>query len=226
MHGYSSDAPDRSRMPLRLAALALGVTYASHLLFETLAVRLPFWVEMPSLGAFYGVFYATFDRWAWRTPVFGTRVSKIQDLRGTWVGAVRSNHNPDAPVPIVVRISQTWTRISVVAETGTSKSHSIAAAVITSHSAVPQLVYHYRNDPKPVVSLPTMESHQGTSSLWFTPDESVMEGDYYTGRGRGNHGLMRLLRVSSEHLTFQMAMHVAAETERSLEIGARLNPKW
>jgi hypothetical protein len=36
------------------------------------------------------------------------------------------------------------------------------------------------------------------------------ESDYYTGRRRGNHAVMRLLRVSSEHLGIEKAPLAAA----------------
>jgi hypothetical protein len=53
------------------------------------------------------------------------------------------------------------------------------------------LVYEYTNDPS-AKSVDTMHAHRGLAFLKLSIDGKILEGDYYTGRDRGNHGSMYL----------------------------------
>ena len=58
------------------------------------------------------------------------------------------------------------------------------------------LTYEFLNEPKSHTAA-TMAIHRGTASLRLqrSDREDVLEGEYYTGRGRTNHGALRLVRT-------------------------------
>lgn len=208
MHEYSSDAPDRRKIPLTLAGIAVALAYLIFLASGPAGIPAPWWLwlEPPSLAGLYWALHELFDRKLWRANVLGWRPSQIRDLRGTWVGTLTSSHAPEREIPLVLWISQTWTRLSVRVETAQSASHSVAAAVLTNEAAEPGLTYQYVNDPKPLAATRTMHPHRGTATFHFGVDENALDGDYYTGRGRENVGAIRLLRTSTGLLTKEQAL--------------------
>lgn len=208
MHQYSSDSPDRRSIPLALAGIAVAVAYLVSVTRTRLGFDPPWWlwIEPPSLAGLYWMLYAAFDNWAWRQRLFGWRPSRIRDLRGTWVGTLTSSHAAEVTVPVVVWVSQSWTRLRVRVETLQSASHSVAGAVLTEDAAKPGLSYQYVNEPKAFVSVETMHPHRGTASFDFGVDEETLDGEYYTGRGRSNHGSIRVRRISKTILPKEAAL--------------------
>ena len=77
-------------------------------------------------------------------------------------------------------------------ETEQSRSYSIAATLKVVDLANPELSYLYVNQPK-ALAPGSMEMHRGTSSLELKG--SVLQGEYYTGRGRMTFGSIRLTRI-------------------------------
>ena len=74
-------------------------------------------------------------------------------------------------------------------ETKDSRSHSVMASLRAIDLPNPELSYQYVNEPKS--NAPgTMEMHRGTANLELIG--SRLEGDYYTGRGRGEIGTLKL----------------------------------
>ena len=74
-------------------------------------------------------------------------------------------------------------------ETENSRSRSVMASLRTVDLPNPELSYQYVNEPKS--NAPgTMEMHRGTAILELIG--SRLEGDYYTGRGRGEVGTLKL----------------------------------
>jgi hypothetical protein len=217
MHEYSSDARDRTKVPFILAAVAVVLAYPVFLAKRRYGIDPPWWLwlEPPSLAAIYVGLHALFDQLVWRVNLLGWRPSRIRDLRGTWVGTLTSSHDRAKEVPVVLWISQTWTRLRIRVETDQSGSHSVAAAVLTDDAVEPGLIYQYVNDPKPLVAKSTMHPHRGTANLRFGPDDAILEGDYYTGRGRENHGVMTLRRVARSDLLKDDARKLAATSLRS-----------
>jgi len=66
------------------------------------------------------------------------------------------------------------------------------------------LVYEYTSDPR-ANTAETMHSHRGFTFLKISTDGKWLDGDYYTGRDRGNQGTMRFRLVSQEIIDLTQA---------------------
>ncbi len=197
MHPYATDAPERVRVPLFMAAIALLATYGVVRGLTALQLALPWWFEGPSVLGFYGAIHLWFSKRGWRIRVFRRLgLVVVPDLQGRWEGELITSHEgtPD-PAPVTVTVRQEWRRISVQAKTRDSRSHSVAATVLVGDEP-DQLSYEYLNEPR-ATAVATMEMHRGTARLLVTATESqtVLEGGYYTGRGRSNTGTIRVVRT-------------------------------
>lgn len=197
MHTYNSDAPDRRRVPVALAGIAVGCAYGLYSILQATSTQPPWWVDTPSVVGFYGLLYTAFDHLGWRIRLLGIRFSKNRDLRGTWTGLLTTSHNGGSEIPITIWVTQTWTHLRVRVATQQSASHSVTGAVFTEEAAEPGLMYQYVNDPKPLSAPSTMHAHRGTASFRFSQDVNLLEGDYYTGRDRSSYGSIVVRRVSS-----------------------------
>ena len=80
----------------------------------------------------------------------------------------------------------------VTLETKYSRSRSITASLRTDDVPNPELSYLYINEPK-AMAVTTMSMHRGTTVMELKDD--VLEGDYYTGRGRTTFGAIKLTRA-------------------------------
>jgi hypothetical protein len=119
-------------------------------------------------------------------------------LGGLWSGEVWSSHdNFKIGHPVEMRIEQRWTKMRITFTGTSSSSHSILAAIFLDAPEGVVLDYEYQNEPLPG-ALEAMQIHHGTARLRATSGDT-MEGLYYTGRGRGNHGSIRLSRQAPTH---------------------------
>ena len=116
----------------------------------------------------------------------------MPDLNGKWAGVVESSYSQAGPAHSVsVTVVQRWSKMALTLETEHSRSTSTTAHLRTIDLPNPQLSYQYVNEPKP--NAPgTMEMHKGTATLELVG--TGLEGDYYTGRGRGEVGTVKLRR--------------------------------
>src|SRR5207249_2539262 len=160
-------------------------------------IVLPWWIELPSVLAFYGMGYELVDRsiWKWQLP---RRVGllKLPNLSGTWEGYVTSTFDSHADKhAATIEVRQTWTRIVVTLRTDHSESHSLAATLLVDQAFGPLLSYEYLNEPKPN-ALAAMQTHRGTARLRLESgnEMDVLDGEYYAGRGRENQGIMHFER--------------------------------
>jgi hypothetical protein len=55
------------------------------------------------------------------------------------------------------------------------------------------LSYQYRSEPR-ADAVDTMQTHLGTTWVGVSNDNRNLEGKYYSGRGRQNHGSIALKR--------------------------------
>lgn len=211
MHTYATDSKDRESVPLWLAALAVAATLSLNSLLKFLNLQVPWWIDAPSVMGFYGVFYALFDNFLWRLPFQVIYLSEIPNIRGTWIGVIKSSYGEGAEVSgVILYIHQTWSKISIQVETETSKSFSVMAAVNTKNSPEFGLKYEYISEPG-TFSLQTMQTHRGTSNLRLTYDSTTLKGEYYTGRGRQNIGEMTFHKVSPQFLNREAALKCARQ---------------
>lgn len=206
MHNYTTDAKDRKSIPLWLAFLAVAATLLLNYVLKALSLKVPWWIDAPSVMGFYGLIYTLFDQFIWQLQLGYVRFSEIPNIQGTWVGVIRSSYNGGTEVRgVLLYIRQTWTKISIQLETDKSRSCSTMAAVNTEKFSEAGLKYEFMNEPS-ALSIQTMQPHRGTTHLRLTPDGITLKGDYFTGRGRQNIGEMVFRLVSRKSLTRQEAL--------------------
>ena len=193
MHPYATDSEEKKKIPFYLAALAIALSFLIFRLLVWRSISMPWWVEGPSPVVIYFLlsdrFSKTWWRWAWLRRI---GVVSIPDLSGNWSGQVHSSYDDfKQPHQADVRIFQTWSEISIKLSSSTSRSHSQIASLLLGSPDGTILSYQYQNEPAPG-SKTTMQIHVGTARLVLSTDQTGMEGDYYSGRGRQNYGSIRL----------------------------------
>src|SRR5262249_22836691 len=124
MHGYSADSYERRFVPLLLAALAIVSAWAASKLITAAHFSVPWWLDAPSSLAFYGAFYALFDKRFWRIAlVRKLGLSRIPNLAGRWRGfLVSSFDGHQKHHEVLLQIFQSWTQISIFLTTTSSMS--------------------------------------------------------------------------------------------------------
>ena len=175
---------------LLLASIML--TGALNLVLNTADFEFQWAVNPSSTAGIFGLLYYLFDRFIWKWELLRRfDIVTIPDLNGVWRGEIKSSYNQGKTIQVSVIIKQRWSKILVELKANESHSKSVAASFLTDYSTSPELVYAYVNEPKPSAQ-ESMEMHKGTTRLTFTGQ--ALEGDYYTGRGRGTTGSIRLTR--------------------------------
>jgi len=195
MHAYSIDSDERRNVTIILALLGIGAAYVLNRALDASDVAIPWWLDAPAAFGFSAFFYALFEQWGWRLDLWSTiRLVAAPDLSGQWSGHVASSlDSHGASHRVLVEVKQTWTRISVVLITETSRSCSIVAGLCTKGPAGPELTYTYRNEPLPQ-AVGTMNIHYGTATMRLSEQGLRLGGDYYSGRGRETYGSITVRR--------------------------------
>src|SRR5439155_26493782 len=114
-------------------------------------------------------------------------------------GEVRSSYRGGTVVAAVLEIVQSSSSIYVFMYTEESHSVSQVADFTVEPNDGVTLHYTYRNQPLPGAAR-SMEMHEGAASLLYHKDIDVLDGLYYTGRGRGTYGSLRFERVTTKVL--------------------------
>jgi len=195
MHPYSVDSSEHRVVPFFLAALGILAALALSEALAWLNWTVPWWFDAPAAMGCYSLIYVTFDQYLWRIPVLHSLgVIKTPWLAGRWSVEIESSfgergdkHSADA------EIRQTWARIVIALETPYSRSHSTVAGIVPDAPSGPLVTYEYLNEPKSSAES-GMHMHRGVARLRLTGDGRVLEGEYYSGRDRQNHGSLRLER--------------------------------
>ena len=186
MHGYVTDSRERYIAPLAVGAVAVGLSWFLSTLAKRYGWEYPWWLDSPMPLLIYGFVYSSYDRWLWRLPF----LSRLPNLTGSWTGLVSSSRDPTAHNQATLRVRQTWSKLIIELETQHSRSASSMACISLDGSPEPTLSYEYWNEPKGLAA-DTMQPHRGTAHLRLRASNRLLEGDYYTGRGRGTVGEMR-----------------------------------
>lgn len=194
LHRYASETGGRKSVPLFLAAASIGFTWFLNTLFSLWNFVLPWWIEGPSVLGFYGLFYTVFDKKLWKVSLI-RRTLKLPNLNGSWKGYVSSSYdNFQSRLAAEMEICQTWTSMSISMKTAHSNGRSLTSMLVNADTDETTLNYEYLNEPK--ISAPiSMQMHRGTALLSIDKDVKTLEGEYYTGRGRINYGLLHFERV-------------------------------
>jgi hypothetical protein len=197
MHAYITDSYERRDVPLLLAAVAIGLSLGLSLLLESFKISIPAWVDITSVPLLYGISYTLFDKYCWHWWIFRQAgFVKVPFLGGVWAGhALSSFDDFQRKHKVEIRIEQHWTEMRITFRGELSGSHSILAAVFVDAPDGIVLDYEYQNEPLPGAR-EAMQIHHGTARLKVM-SESGMEGYYYTGRGRSNHGSIELTRLQT-----------------------------
>jgi len=195
MHGYSIDSDERRNLVIILALLGIGLAYLASVGQDLVDRSWPWWFDAPAAFGFTTLLYTAFDRSLWRWRIFHwLSVVATPDFTGDWEGTITSSHDKHATDhPVSVHINQRWTLISIVLEGKDSRSRSQLAGVVTKSGAAPRIVHTYVNEPRSG-SVESMNIHFGTATMTLNEGGDILDGDYYTGRGRKTEGRIRLHR--------------------------------
>ena len=192
MHSYEVEG--RGKVVVAIAGASVLLVWLLHLGMGFIHFQPQWWISVPSFAGFYSVFLWLFDHYVWKFGLLRRfRIIRQPDLNGKWIGEVASSYGLDGSVQSVsVTIFQRWSKIMVRLESKHSRSRSVIASLTTIDVPNSELSYQYVNEPKSNAPN-TMEMHRGTAMLELTGN--CLEGDYYTGRGRGEVGTLKLRRV-------------------------------
>lgn len=203
-HEYSVIGHSRAAVGRYLGTVA-GIVASACALFVTIALDLakrsgfsewaPEVVLLPiSAAVVYPVGHWLFDAWAWKwRPML--KVLRIPNLNGEWAcdgKTMDSDGNVLHAWSGIVSISQTWEKIRVYLNTGSSKSASVAAALVKEPGRGFVLMYSYRNEPK--IGEKELRPHVGYCEMTFDEGLASAEGDYFNNKGRVTFGRMTLTR--------------------------------
>jgi hypothetical protein len=192
-HPYSLQSRERVVQVFALSGVVLA--YAFGFLVEHLWTP-PWWVDTPAVLGFYSLLYLLLDRVAWRWE-WVSRLIGIPNIAGKWSGVIRTSHDnveKDHPITLVVR--QSWSKLLICLEGNMSRSASTAAHVFDGADlGTFEIVYSYENTPRGDAGR-SLHPHLGTAHLRLSVAEGqqMLDGDYYTGRGRNTHGRITLRR--------------------------------
>ena len=191
MHPYQIEGTER--MAIVIAVVSGFLVWGLDVALGAIDFQPQWWLSVPSFAGCYSGLYWLFDHYVWRLgPLRKLKFIQLPDLNGEWVGKVESSYNQDGRAySVSVVILQRWSKILVRLETERSRSRSITASLRTIDLLNPELSYQYMNEPRSNAPS-TMGMHRGTAVLELIG--SGLEGDYYTGRGRGEVGTIKLSR--------------------------------
>lgn len=185
---------------LILIGVSTLIAYTLFVFFGDKFSKLPILVQLvisvPTVPGIYAILFLLFDKWLWKLKVFryiGIVVS--DDLNGVWVGEMKSSwDNFQTSIPTELRIKQTATTIKVCGKFNQSRSVSIHEYFGKNdmHNQT-ALYYFYKNDPN-YDAPQTMAMHEGSTILIYDEQDNSLNGYYYSGRDRHNHGTIKVFR--------------------------------
>ena len=214
MHTYSTDNDTRLKVIAGLGAFSYFLIFISQRFLPVLTTSLPLGISVsaPSFALTWGLTYTVFNSWLWKWNILRyMKIIQVPNLTGSWQGYLETsyqgnisdehisdNDDPDSDYTRLnaeIEIDQKWRKIDVHLETDRSSSNSNAGTILINENKWPSLNYLYDNEPDP--DTPSgMAMHHGTADLKLNRENGrdVLEGIYYTGPGRENHGKMRFTR--------------------------------
>ncbi|MBU1299106.1 MAG: hypothetical protein KKB77_08165 [Bacteroidetes bacterium] len=199
MHQYSSTHDLNPVFYVSLSALCVVCALLLHLALIALKLDELWWIEFPSVLGFYGIFWRWFDKKGW-TVLILRKLFHITtpDLSGSWsVHADTLIENRSHTVRAEATIKQSWSKLKIFIDWENSTSTSVSASLHEVSPGEFELIYQYVNTPK-ALAPSTMNMHRGTAWLNLSNNDSQMEGEYYSGRGRNKFGQLTLRKQVSQ----------------------------
>ena len=156
-----------------------------------------------------------FVKWAWKWRIFHEWLVPFPNLEGTWNGTIRSTWiDPKTddripPIPCILSIKQSFTKISCVMRTSEMASYSFGEEFrLEGDNQIRQLCYSYTSKPLPLVT-DRSPIHEGTIvfSIIGKPVKKL-SGHYWTARKTtGEIDLIYLCKEILDEMPEDMAQH-------------------
>lgn len=182
---------------LILVGISTLITYTISGILEKNGVRIPWYIETPSIPGIYALLFWIFDKYLWKYNFF-KKIGIIiaDDLSGEWEGfSISSYDNQDNKIKTKIIIEQSATKIKVYGLFNQSKSVSIhenfGYSEIDNKVA---LYYFFRNEPS-YNAVETMAIHEGSVKLLHDSKNKVLCGYYFSGRNRNNYGTIEVRKI-------------------------------
>lgn len=170
--------------------ISFGIFYALYLLTTPKPSDLIGFAKLiPKVISIDLVIFLIFQKWLWKLSIFKNWLVPFQNLNGTWKGFIHTNWiNPETgkkpePIPVILTIHQSFSKISCVMRTKEMVSHSyISDFIIEKESQINRLSYSYISNPNQTVRERSVV-HNGTM-LFDIIDSGVkkLSGQYWTER--------------------------------------------
>jgi hypothetical protein len=135
------------------------------------------------------LFIGLFVKYLWRMAIFRGWLVPFPDINGTWQGTIlttwtdpKSGTVP-GPIPVILTIKQSFTRISCVMRTAEMTSRSFLADFwLDGDEQIRKLGYSYHSQPSILIS-GRSESHDGTIVFELIGRPvAKLHGTYWTAR--------------------------------------------
>jgi hypothetical protein len=148
-----------------------------------------FFKVLPTVAIIDGVLIAIFIKWGWKLWIFKNWLVPFPDLNGTWEGTIKTTWidpktgQTPAPIPAILTIKQTFTKISCVMRTAEMTSYSFSEDFkLESDNQLKQLSYSYTSKPLTTIS-DRSPVHDGSIVFEIIGDPvQKLKGQYWTAR--------------------------------------------
>ena len=204
MHDYSIDKHPKERVLFALSFIAIftapalnkGIAWIANELGATTGLWSTSLITVLPVMTLFGAIYWLFNAKLWKVEWLRSRLL-IPNLNGTWkcdgLSVMRQGSVVNFPWSGEIRITQSWTKISIHISTSQSSSRSTSASLVHEPGVGFRLFYHYANAPK--ADQTDLQKHDGTAEILFAENCLSGEGHYFTDQHRMTTGTMKLQKA-------------------------------
>lgn len=204
MHDYAIDKHPKEKVLFGLSAIAIftapalnkGIAWIAHELGAATGIWSTSVITVVPMMTVFALVYWLFDSKLWKVEWLRSRLL-VPNLNGTWkcdgLSVMRKGEVVNFPWLGEIRITQSWTKISICIRTSQSSSRSTSASLVHEPGVGYRLFYHYTNAPK--ADQTDLNKHDGTAEIVFAEDCLSGEGHYFTDQHRMTTGTMKLQKV-------------------------------
>jgi hypothetical protein len=195
---FATDSMEREILAYYFAAISVAMSYGVYEAVEALHFQVPWWIALPSPMAIYLFLRWLFSNYLWRWSLLRQLgIVKIPNLNGEYRGHLwTSNDGHAARHKCEFTVTQTWVSIAIRGRFTESRSFNMVTGISVEGTDAPRLAYEYWNEPASGAAA-SMVAHRGTIWLDIISGSGpiCLNGEYYTGRGRGTNGRIELAQV-------------------------------